>query len=85
MPTGAHKSSGCNVFDTEPITAIDISTKEKSFIAVTGRKSKFITTRLHTVVCVMRQTLSVYILFTLYHSTNNQSTLQIHNTNSALM
>jgi hypothetical protein len=37
---GNLKSSGCNVFDTEPITAMDISTKEPSFIAVAGRKSK---------------------------------------------
>ncbi|XP_028401189.1 GATOR complex protein WDR24-like isoform X2 [Dendronephthya gigantea] len=35
---GTGKSSGYNVFNTEPITAMDISTKEPSFIAVAGRK-----------------------------------------------
>lgn len=38
---GTPKSSGCNVFDTETITAMDISRKDLSFIAVAGRKSKW--------------------------------------------
>lgn len=37
---GNFKSSGCNVFVTEPITAMDISAKEPSYVAVAGRKSK---------------------------------------------
>jgi outer membrane biosynthesis protein TonB len=40
LPGATLKSSGCNVFDTEAITAMDISRKEPSFIAVAGRKSK---------------------------------------------
>ncbi|XP_046842250.1 GATOR complex protein WDR24-like [Xenia sp. Carnegie-2017] len=35
---GNFKSSGCNVFVTEPITAMDISAKEPSYVAVAGRK-----------------------------------------------
>ena len=40
MLGGPLKSSGYKVFNTEPITSMDISTKEPSFIAVAGRKGE---------------------------------------------